>query len=133
MTIPDKAHLSFLLNTEDNDHYDNHSIEMSMSMSTITMRDHSRRDSSATVLTRPRDEIHSLTHSQSRDTALNRYSSSQTQTNPMDIGDIVMTDPNGNTATSASARGVRKKRQRKFICETCGFGFYTNSDLQKVI
>lgn len=28
-------------------------------------------------------------------------------------------------------RGVRKKRQRKFVCDTCGFGFYTNSDLQK--
>lgn len=29
-------------------------------------------------------------------------------------------------------RGVRKKRQRKFVCATCSFGFYTNSDLQKV-
>lgn len=29
-------------------------------------------------------------------------------------------------------KGVRKKRQRKFPCDTCGFSFYTNSDLQKV-
>lgn len=34
--------------------------------------------------------------------------------------------------TGAEKRGVRKKRQRKFICDTCDFGFYTNSDLQKV-
>lgn len=35
-------------------------------------------------------------------------------------------------APGAEKRGVRKKRQRKFACDTCGFGFYTNSDLQKV-
>lgn len=35
--------------------------------------------------------------------------------------------------TAGDRRGVKKKRQRKFVCETCGFGFYTNSDLQKVI
>lgn len=36
-------------------------------------------------------------------------------------------------SSSASAgRGVRKQRQRKFACDTCGFAFYTNSDLQKV-
>lgn len=34
--------------------------------------------------------------------------------------------------TSNEQRGVRKKRQRKFMCPTCGFGFYTNSDMQKV-
>lgn len=39
---------------------------------------------------------------------------------------------NTNTVTSTDRRGVRKKRQRKFVCDTCGFGFYTNSDLQKV-
>lgn len=42
--------------------------------------------------------------------------------------------PLGNTGNTAPTdrRGVRKKRQRKFVCDTCGFGFYTNSDLQKV-
>lgn len=35
-------------------------------------------------------------------------------------------------APGSEKRGVRKKRQRKFVCDTCGFGFYTNSDLQKV-
>lgn len=38
----------------------------------------------------------------------------------------------GADAPGAEKRGVRKKRQRKFACDTCGFGFYTNSDLQKV-
>lgn len=38
-------------------------------------------------------------------------------------------DGNGG---NGEKRGVRKKRQRKFTCETCKFGFYTNSDLQKV-
>lgn len=28
--------------------------------------------------------------------------------------------------------GARKSRPRRFICETCEFAFYTNSDLQKV-
>lgn len=36
--------------------------------------------------------------------------------------------PNGSSSTK---NGVRKKRQRKFICDVCNFGFYTNSDLQK--
>lgn len=35
-------------------------------------------------------------------------------------------------STSHERKGVRKKRQRKFICDRCNFGFYTNSDLQKV-
>lgn len=37
-----------------------------------------------------------------------------------------------NSSADKREKGVRKKRQRKFVCETCGFGFYTNSDLQKV-
>lgn len=37
-----------------------------------------------------------------------------------------------NDTVGSEKRGVRKKRQRKFICDRCNFGFYTNSDLQKV-
>lgn len=37
-----------------------------------------------------------------------------------------------NDTVGSEKRGVRKKRQRKFVCDRCSFGFYTNSDLQKV-
>lgn len=38
----------------------------------------------------------------------------------------------GASSKAADKRAVRKKRQRKFVCDKCNFGFYTNSDLQKV-
>lgn len=37
------------------------------------------------------------------------------------------------SVTSSNGKGnAKKQRPRKFVCDICSFGFYTNSDMQKV-